>query len=878
MVNHHKMINAAIATLATCAMLLPVAGANANEPSNTAVLGAGYTATKISHPNAGLGEDDGIVNVLNGESTDDLTQGSAERGQNYSWSSVGYGDWMYVGTCYSAMGSTLKFMAKTMGTTYASIKAALDVAFNGELFLDNGENHSLLLKINVKTGEVKIIVNAIGGEHAVNGYRAAVEFHDKLYFAAAAKGQPYLLEIDPKTDTTEIVYRPAAMTTGLQKGYTAGIRGLTVVNNQLIASMITDNGAAIVASSNPSAGQDSFATIATQDKGLYNYPACAVTDNVFGGCVWDMVGFKGNLYVTVVTGKGKNTKQSFALLRGTRDESTGKWTFKPLVGDPADGAKYEWGFGASRSGAANMVVYNDHLYIGGYNDPMNALEKAMQMNFSDLYKDLESPVNLWRMDVDKDNNESFEMLAGDANNKYFGNPKGTIDGKTMLSGLGDSDEQSRHLNQYVWRMQSYSGKLYVGTFDISDLAYPATQFANGDILKRTPEEWKKQIEYLKIFFDSLKKNDQNSTSGTTDTDSQEATKPSDDDDIMLLSEGDETSENDQAAQAVEEAGKTDEVAADVATMQQLLEDMGADLSSKQTDVVSPDGIAPQSAETYTLDDRYQFLASLQHLLDLYNKNKQYLPDSITNEFDKWLTEENLENFTDFVGVLSYLHYSNDETRGFDLIVSSDGTNFQTISRNGFGDNNNHGLRVFAVTDSGLAIGTANPYHGTQVWLLNDGEIKNAELTNGDAFDYDKYDSDKKSTNANGLTVAINPNGNTVEDVQYDYQSLTAGTDYTVADDGSIVLSSAFLNGRETGSTGSVVVFYNQGARVRFTVAIKDGTPNAPKKDDDKQNTRPAAHKKANTANTGSNVIGVVVVVAVLVVAAGALFAFKRKRS
>ena len=234
-----------------------------------------------------------------------------------------------------------------------------------------------------------------------------------------------------------------------------------------------------------------------------------------------------------------------------------------------------------------------------------------------------------------------------------------------------------------------------------------------------------------------------------------------------------------------------------------------------------------------------------------------------------------------MGVLSYLHYSNDETRGFDLIVSSDGTNFQTISRNGFGDNNNHGLRVFAVTDSGLAIGTANPYHGTQVWLLNDGEIKNAELTNGDAFDYDKYDSDKKTANANGLTVAINPNGNTVEDVQYDYQSLTAGTDYTVADDGSIVLSSAFLNGRETGSTGSVVVFYNQGARVRFTVAIKDSTPNAPKKDDNKQNTKPATHKKANTAdvaNTGSNVIGIVVVVAVLVVAAGALFVFKRKRS
>ena len=101
----------------------------------------------------------------------------------------------------------------------------------------------------------------------------------------------------------------------------------------------------------------------------------------------------------------------------------------------------------------------------------------MQMNFSDLYKDLESPVNLWRMDVDEDNNESFEMLAGDANNKYFGNPKGTIDGKTMLSGLGDSDEQSRHLNQYVWRMQSYNGKLYVGTSATSPTRQPSSPTA-----------------------------------------------------------------------------------------------------------------------------------------------------------------------------------------------------------------------------------------------------------------------------------------------------------------------------------------------------------------------------------------------------------------
>lgn len=152
--HHHSIAAAAVALVAACSMLLPAGVASAAQaPGLSVKQGAGYTATKISHPNAGLGENDGIVNVdANGTPT--AADADADRGQNYSWASVGYGDWMYVGTCYSAMGSTLKLMASKMGTTYSKLKAALDVAFNGELFLDNGENRSLLLKINTATGEV----------------------------------------------------------------------------------------------------------------------------------------------------------------------------------------------------------------------------------------------------------------------------------------------------------------------------------------------------------------------------------------------------------------------------------------------------------------------------------------------------------------------------------------------------------------------------------------------------------------------------------------------------------------------------------------------------------------------------------------------------
>ncbi|MBW3094394.1 hypothetical protein KIH75_03330 [Bifidobacterium sp. 64T4] len=840
-------------------MLLPAGMAAATEtPGISVKQGAGYTATKISHPNAGLGENDGIVNTdANGNPT--TAAGDADRGQNYSWSSVGYGDWMYVGTCYSAMGSTLKLMANTMGTTYAKLKAALNVAFNGELFLDSGENHSLLLKINTKTGEVKIVVDPIqkatGANTNVNGYRSAIEFHDKLYFAAAATGTPYLLEVDPATDKTQIVYQSS----GVAAGVSVGIRGLAVLNNQLIASMIGPKGAYIVASSNPSAGADSFTTIATQED-LLDYPAYHYTDGIFGGAIWDMAAFNGKLYITVVTAKGSN-KQGFALFRGERTND-GNWKYTPLVGDPKDGSRYEFGFGANRSGAANLVVYGNHLYIGGYNDPMVALPDALNFKFANLYNDLSNPVNLWRMDTD----ENFELVAGEDNNQYFGNPVGTIDGATMRAGLGSDSDMSRHLNQYVWRMQSYDGKMYAGTFDISDLSYPVTQFVNGDILKRTPEQWKKQIQYIKEFLELIK-DDQNGKQ--TAGNGQDA----------------KTQENGVAVQSADAAKFTasDALVSDVETMQQLMDKMQQDLEAKQTDM-SADGVATQSNNAYTLADREQFLAWLNKLLDLYNRNKQYLPASVTNELDKWLTQENVDNFADFVGVCEYLHYATTDKRGCDLVVTSDGVNFKTITRNGFGDNNNHGLRVFAVTNTGLNVGTANPYHGTQIWKLDDGkgDAVNAELTNGDAYVYDKYDAKAKGQNQQGLNVGVKFNGNTVEDVQYDYTSLQAGKDYTVNEDGSgITLSSAFLNGKKTGSTGSVTVFFNRGARARFTVQIKDSTPTEPSpakpaKPAASADAKKDAAKSGTTANTGSAVLGVAVAVAVMALAAGAVLVLKRR--
>ena len=52
-----------------------------------------------------------------------------------------------------------------------------------------------------------------------------------------------------------------------------------------------------------------------------------------------------------------------------------------------------------------------------------------------------------------------------------------------------------------------------------------------------------------------------------------------------------------------------------------------------------------------------------------------------------------------------------------MYTSADGESFTAITTNGFGDPYNHGLRAFATGDDWMAIGTANPFYGTQLWKM-----------------------------------------------------------------------------------------------------------------------------------------------------------------
>lgn len=592
----------------------------------------GLSFEKLTHPEKDVKTTDGIVDYLGdsavGVVTDpaDESYNAGDRGQNYAWSAIGYGDWLYVGTCYAAMGNTLSLMKSSLGDKYDEkvLQATFDAMFNGSFFNteeDGGNAKGVLVKINTKTGETKLLM-----AKSFNGYaplfRNAVEYHGKLYFCGSVVGAngglPSVWQVDPVTDECKAVYTGLSTLqdylAAYRQGISTGIRGMCVYHDQLVISNVTmdsttgESSATLLISSDPEKG---FTQIA-DSSALFNYPAYRYSDSIYGGSIWDMAEYNNSLYVSICTGTednmpDSNTMQSFALVRGDQN-ADGTFTWTPVAGDQEkDGARYTFGIDPerTRSGAANLTVFNDYLYIGEYNDEEIALERILfsktgkkadgqfggGLDCSFINANLDQSVSLYRMDK----NENMELVMGNATSMF---PNGSLSG--LKSGFG------RNENQYIWRMQVYDGKLYVGTFDTSSLLQVLGQFVNGDLLRQTPEAWKSQWKYLKALMKALQEADADGT-GNPNT----------------------------------------------------------------------------LAQTIKFTNAFVF----QNI-------------SVCN----------------IASAIRLLNYLRKAQRGFDLYVSEDGVNFETITTNGFGDPYNHGLRVFAVTDQGLCVGTANPFYGTQVWI------------------------------------------------------------------------------------------------------------------------------------------------------------------
>ena len=707
----------------TMSLMVPALAVNTAQSETPYTYDAGdYTFGKISHPNSAPGQPDGLVDYTgNGTvavtGTADGADGQGDRGQSYAWAAMAYGDYVYVGTCYAAMGNTLSAMDTVMGHKFdeETMRAELNAIFNGTFFYgqeDGGNSGGVLVKVNVHTGEMTLLMSK-----SLNGiaplFRNAIRYKDKLYFCGSVStngrgGLPSIYEIDPSDDSITCVYQGLSNMQEYAQAYKAGvctgIRGMAVYDGKLVISNVGVDGGYLLISEDPSKG---FTRIATQSD-LYNYPAVHYKDSVYGGGIWEIAEYHGSLYVAMCTGTpatrvGDNMR-SFAIVRGTCSgdwNDPAAWTWTPVVGDKADGAKYTFGIDPERTRAAacNMCIYDGYLYIGEYNDEEIPLEELMfSQDFGFLARNLEQSVNLYRMSIGADGTEQMELVVGERTKMF---PAGGI--LCKRSGFGDYE------NQYFWQSKVFDGKLFLGTFDTSSLLEPLGQFTNGDLLHMSRDEWASQIGYLKVLLKLLLDKNKNNGDGT----------------LFAAGSGDAAAAIDAAVDAVNAESPELFTMTDTQydTMRQALKDGVYDApysASTLRRLNELNALLDELTDLVETNDISGFVARYQKANDLYASLSGKLPDALKKLYEALVRITELENMKDLCICLKKLSTA---TRGFGLytITSDNGKlTLETLTRDGFGDPYNHGLRAFATNDEQgwMVIGTANPFMGTQLWRTN----------------------------------------------------------------------------------------------------------------------------------------------------------------
>lgn len=699
------------------------------------------TAEKVSHPQVepnAKGKpqrtNDGIVNYI-GDGKLDTNVGTADapgcRGESYSWSALGYGDWIYTGLLYNALWTTTKLMGTSLGYEIDKdlLPAILDTLYNGDYFMQEKDGKSpdgALVKINTKTGEVKILMSqATTGQNV--GFRNAVKYNGKFYFCGSVNNAPQIWQVNPETDECKLVYgmKKEEFGAGFQQGISAGIRGMCVYNDELIVSSVAivgqnDDGTpkfgAQIYSTKTPEDPKSFKVIATQEQ-LFNYPAFHFADSIYGGSIWEIVEFNDKLYASICTGTEKNkpdayTMQSFALVCGEKQDND-TWKWHPVVGDTKkDKAKYTFGIDPERtcSGAGVLTVYKDHLYIAEYNDEEIAMIQLMfNFDFGFMNKNLEQSVNLYRMDTD----ENIEMVVGNPTKMF---PEGGTSG--LQSGFG------RNENQYFWRMTVYNDKLYCGTFDTSSLLQPVGQFVNGEMKNWSKDQWNSLFNYIRVLLKLTQ--DKFGVMPIEQMSKEEQTR----EDIRYLFD-----EIDAFALDRDDPETNDSIDAE--------SDLLAELFSSLPDTCfADDSAAAESAITETLEDTFSDDAATYVRGDNVQDNMGVFPEfgSNDNVQDNMQVTPGLDKLNQMKKLAQSMQkliqltkkiivtaqYMSKADRGCDVYATADGENFETITTDGFGDPFNHGLRVFAETDNGLGFGTANPFYGTQWWLIREDNTKPVE--------------------------------------------------------------------------------------------------------------------------------------------------------
>ncbi len=616
----------------------------------------GMTFEKISNPDAGVREADGL-------------EPGGNRETSYAWSMAARGNYLYIGTNKNTVGSVATALAASLtglGLSSDVIWAAIDAYTNGEIPKPTSTEGGYIFRCDQTTGEIKILYRAPAGV----AFRMAIEYDGDVYFASyssAANAANDILRID-ENDNIETVftsYNGASLRAACIHDDGLLYFGGVDAREELEAG---DEDCQKLAIIYKDPADDTQWNRVADYKDFKPYATDPAVRSTVASPIWDICSYDGYIYASIPNSGG------FVLYRGHVAENGEPaneygWYWEEVVGkyngvnNISFAENPEGNVTGPEAGMISMsatpFTFNGDLYLMDFDNTISAevtaLAGILNVLFGNqdvklstylrpMYTTLQNPQRIWRY-----NEETGKFDEVEAFTKLM---EGTC-------------------NEYLWRTAEYNGELYISTMDSAVIYNYVTKLTNGSFLQMTEDEFADQISYLKTLLNKL---------GVA---------------------GDSNAIVDKIISLIEKVTEMFESFKDMDLEDaQAFLDKYADLIDKILNMGTIGDLTSELAaltptERSGLGNLSDITAALEKIKDIIGK-------------------------IDVEGLKMYIYISDmvaKDTWGFDLIKTADGENFEIVTNDGFGDKYNYGGRTLLATDTGLYVGTSNPFYGAQLWRI-----------------------------------------------------------------------------------------------------------------------------------------------------------------
>lgn len=705
-----KALSVILALLMAISVIPSIAAQNTENTSKP------YTVTKISNPDAGEREVDGLI-------------AGGDRENSYTWRLAMRGDEIYIATTRNIASALVNMYGGAFsqaGIDIDTFWAMINVVTNGDIPRNDANEGANIISYNRKTGEFKVIYTADKGDY----FRMAVTFGDDVYFgsySASPANPQYILKLDTEGNFTKVFQTMGSVSLRANCEYDGHLFFAGADDRTPVA----DNEAAPVAKMavlRKSNEDDSvWERVADfRDFGVTAYDS--IHTSWAGAPIWELATHNGYIYATAPTTNGFVIYKGHPAASGETANTYG-WYWTEVAGlnnginNPGLSEKSGGEPGTMRSLIGSVYEYNGELYAYNFDHSFGGEASAFagmlqQVAGKDvkaseylfyLYDSLHNPQKVWKLN---DETGKFEELTAFTE---------LMEGTT---------------NEYVWRLGEYDGDLYVATMDAGVFYNYLTQLTNGSFCSTSLDEKQEKLAYIARLIELIAKSKQ--TPSVDELKSKllqlyayiEAFDPS-----QMI--------NEQRAAALNDYSEL--VLSVKSTVNKVLDELTVemvDLILSDPEAAASFGAAIAASDLSFLSgiDSYEDIAALFTTIKamsgtlsndairavVTDKVKDLLSEYLGNPLDK-LNE--LYDSIDVQGIEMYLYINNavvNDEWGFDLLRTSDGgESFEVITRSGFNDKYNYGCSAFLETEEGLYFGTCNPFYGGQLYLLTNEKAEPA---------------------------------------------------------------------------------------------------------------------------------------------------------